>query len=378
MDVTPHELRDLEITDAFRGYNRDEVNDLLARAATTIEDQAETIRILTERVGSAVAETGRTRDNDDILQRTLLLAQRAADDAVREANETAQATISRANAEAEELLEGAREELRELHNVERARLEREILDLAARRDVLIDDVQSLEAWDDEYRQRLVNQIESDLSAAKRRPEVRAAVQPTLGQVDLADLGGSASQGSRPHASVTATIETPTQDVPVVSDADGWDALTPVVVEASVSKASVEPAPEGIARPLVGSASTATPASLTSDDVDAEPVDAILERPTRASRRTTRTPAEPVEAIAASETRSSYLDEVLSAPAPRHAPDIDLRSAEADRATLDDDAFFATLRDAVRDDAPLGPSTAELAAVQDDRDPSFREMFKRRR
>lgn len=377
MDVTPHELRDLEITDAFRGYNRDEVNDLLARAATTIEDQAKTIEILTERVGTAVAETGRTRDNDDILQRTLLLAQRAADEAVREANETAQSTIAAANAQAEELLTGAREELRELHDVERARLEREILDLAARRDTLIDDVQSLEAWDDEYRNRLVHQIESDLSAAKRRPEVRAAVQPTLGQVDLGDLGAAAPSASDRQAAAP-TIEAPTQDVPVVSDADGWDAVAPVIVEAAVSKAKVDPAPEGIARPLVGSAVTATPTTATSDDADAEPIEAILERPTRAARRSAKTSSEPVEAIAATEARSSYLDEVLSAPAPRQSPDIDLRAAEADRATLDDDAFFATLRDAVRDDAPLGPSTAELAAIQDDRDPSFREMFKRRR
>jgi DivIVA domain-containing protein len=33
MDVTPRELRDVEIREAFRGYNRDEVNDLLERAA---------------------------------------------------------------------------------------------------------------------------------------------------------------------------------------------------------------------------------------------------------------------------------------------------------------------------------------------------------
>ena len=96
MDVTPHELRDLDIADAFRGYNRDEVNDLLERAAATIETQSEKIRILTERVGSAVAETGRTRDNDDILQRTLILAQRAADDAVNSANDEARRTIESA------------------------------------------------------------------------------------------------------------------------------------------------------------------------------------------------------------------------------------------------------------------------------------------
>ena len=53
--------------------------ELLERAAATIESQSEQIRILTERIDSATADVGRTRDNDDLLQRTLLLAQRAAD-----------------------------------------------------------------------------------------------------------------------------------------------------------------------------------------------------------------------------------------------------------------------------------------------------------
>ena len=41
MDVTPRELRDIEIREAFRGYHRDEVDELLERAAATIEDLTE-------------------------------------------------------------------------------------------------------------------------------------------------------------------------------------------------------------------------------------------------------------------------------------------------------------------------------------------------
>ncbi|HEX4530529.1 MAG TPA: DivIVA domain-containing protein, partial [Acidimicrobiia bacterium] len=37
MDVTPQELRSSEIKDSWRGYDRDEVDDLLERAAVTIE-----------------------------------------------------------------------------------------------------------------------------------------------------------------------------------------------------------------------------------------------------------------------------------------------------------------------------------------------------
>ena len=65
--------------------------------------------------------------------------------------------------------------------------------------------------------------------------------------------------------------------------------------------------------------------------------------------------------------------------------IDLFSAEQaanESAALDDDSFFASLRDAVRDDAPLGPRDATERAFFDQDDSkdagSFRETFKRRR
>ena len=37
MEITARELRDVEIAEAFRGYNREVVNDLLERAAATVE-----------------------------------------------------------------------------------------------------------------------------------------------------------------------------------------------------------------------------------------------------------------------------------------------------------------------------------------------------
>ncbi len=50
--------------------------------------------------------------------------------------------------------------------------------------------------------------------------------------------------------------------------------------------------------------------------------------------------------------------------------------------LDDDAFFASLREAVRDDVPLGPRDDEAAEPgffdQDEADATNRKLFKRRR
>jgi hypothetical protein len=82
---------------------------------------------------------------------------------------------------------------------------------------------------------------------------------------------------------------------------------------------------------------------------------------------------------------------VSARAPEAAGDepatgeMELGNADAVEArVMDDDAFFASLRDAVRDNEPLGPRDEGGSALfdqDDDDDPDragFREMFRRRR
>ena len=50
----------------------------------------------------------------------------------------------------------------------------------------------------------------------------------------------------------------------------------------------------------------------------------------------------------------------------------------DTDSLDDDAFFASLREAVRDDAPLGPRDEEQAQFFDGDSDQDRRRFRRRR
>ena len=121
MDVTPHELRDCQISDAFRGYSRDEVNELMERAAATIETQGEKIRILTERVSSVTTDAARTRNNDDIIQRTMVLAQRAADEAIGDASRQAAEMLSEAESRSRAMVDAANDEVHRVHDVERSR-----------------------------------------------------------------------------------------------------------------------------------------------------------------------------------------------------------------------------------------------------------------
>jgi cell division initiation protein len=315
MDVTPRELRDVEIREAFRGYNRDEVNDLLERAAAAIEALNEQTRVLQERLASGPADTGRGRETEDMLHRTLLLAQRASDEAIAEAEEKARVMVEEAETRSRELLADAAIEARRSTETERRRLEQEISELQSRRDLLSTDVDGLENFESDYRTRLVSAIESDLHAIER------------------DL-----QAIRDRAAAAPG------DKPALTDVDSAAAVDPSATM-EVDVRSYMDAPGAVAE----AASAGAAELVGADDTESEESDA---------------------------SRSSRSDAQST---------IDLfgeEQAANESAALDDDSFFASLRDAVRDDAPLGPRDATERAFFDQDDSkdagSFRDTFKRRR
>src|SRR5262245_53092116 len=93
MDVTPRELRDTDIREGFRGYHRDDVDELLERAASTVEGLSERVRQLTERLQSVEGSAGKSRETEEMLQRTLVLAQKTADEAISEAQERSRTVL---------------------------------------------------------------------------------------------------------------------------------------------------------------------------------------------------------------------------------------------------------------------------------------------
>jgi cell division initiation protein len=342
MDVTPRELRDVEIREAFRGYNRDEVNDLLERAAAAIEALNERARVLGERLASGQSDSGRNRDTEDMLHRTLLLAQRASDEAIAEAEEKARVMIEDAETRSRRMLADAAIEARRTTESERRRLEQEIKDLQTNRESLSTDVDGLEHFESEYRSRLVSAMEADLHAIER--DLQAIRERAAEPADRPAL----STGSE---LVAGAAGDPNETMEV--DVRGFLDEKP--------------------RPLVGSGSgfpiSDAAQAAASEMVGATPPDAPAPPPAPDAPDAAMPVGEAPEAIVAGGQAT-----------------IDLFGAEqqaeaTSSAALDDDSFFASLRDAVRDDAPLGPRDASERAFfdQDSKDsPSFREAFKRRR
>ncbi len=342
MEITPRELRDVEIKEGLRGYHRDEVNDLLERAAQTIEAANERIQQLTDRLAAAQSEAGRTRETEDVLHRTLLLAQRAADEAVAEATAKARQMLDDADIQSRRLVADAEAEARRKGESERRRLEEEIVDLAGRRESLLADVEALTRFEAEYRERMVRALEADLFALRSRP--------------------TTAPGTRPEPS---DIEIPEHDEQPVAQPASGEAPPPAPPPAPPVQA---PAP-----PPQVQAAPAPPTAPNASAPETPPANATRE----VDVRTLFEQSEPKQARIVDEASGT-----ARAPGP-----IDLLGNDgigADNDVLDDDAFFATLRDAVHDDAPLGPRdddepTGDHRFFDQDADRGgFRDVFRRRR
>jgi DivIVA domain-containing protein len=395
MDVTPQELRSSEIKDSWRGYDRDEVDDLLERAAVTIESLTQKVQEAASRpvpAAPAAPAPGEvplpsSREDADMLQRTLLLAQRAADDAVNEAQARARQLLEESEAKAQSLVSDAEATARRIAEGERRRLEAEILDLSARREQLRADADALDAYASGYRERIRTAIESDLAnlggevePPSTRPELHDVELPP--ERDTAPVAAAVEHGAEPEReSAEAAI------LDVVEDQSTWD-----------------PGPDTRAIPAVDRPSGGTPASSAPFAAEASAGPSPVAAPPRpmpapapaAAEWPPPAPSPEASAAATPAADSSWLssdddwapgEQSWDAPAPwerdtaHHDPfpsDVPMEANAVDTDALDDDAFFASLREAVRDDAPLGPRDDDQATFFDGAAEQDRRRFRRRR
>jgi len=208
MDVTPQVINEVEFHQKMRGYDPDEVDDFLERVAVAVEQLQERIRqaeqraVAAERRGAEIG--GSTRDapptaataprneaeETEAIRRTLVLAQRTADAAIKEAEADAKRTLKGAQDQVQRLYAEAQEQARKLviesesearkaANDTRQRLVKEIIALEETRDSLRADQGILERHLDEQRLRLRSSI-GELQRLLDDPgRLRAATPPDL-------------------------------------------------------------------------------------------------------------------------------------------------------------------------------------------------------
>ncbi|MDJ0767551.1 MAG: DivIVA domain-containing protein [Ilumatobacter sp.] len=214
MELTPSQVSGATFRTVRKGYDPDEVQAFLGHVAAALEEAQQQATAMEARARAAVArlqevsaaqeereaeapsheqptaplerpepseeaaeaetEVRVSADEAETISRTLLLAQRTADNAVAEAEAEAERIKNDARAEAEttidstremsaKLLEEAKLEARKVSESERQAAENEVQSLKARREFLVGDVDQLETFLGDQRERLraaAHQIEA--------------------------------------------------------------------------------------------------------------------------------------------------------------------------------------------------------------------------
>jgi DivIVA domain-containing protein len=154
MPLTPEDIRNRRFKGAFRGYDEAEVDnfcDEVEVELTRLLAEQETLRQRVQAAQSAPPPQPVHSEAEEMLRRTLLLAQRTADETVASAQADAERMTSEAREQAESMLRQAQEQAAAA-----------TADLERRRQALEQHIEGLRAFEREYRTRLKAYLESQL------------------------------------------------------------------------------------------------------------------------------------------------------------------------------------------------------------------------
>lgn len=270
MDITPQLLKDIKLSSAFHGYNRDEVDELIERVGVAIVQLQTRLREALERAEDAegramhaasVAAPAPRSESEETLRRTLVLAQRTADAAIAEANaeaartvadanEHAARTVAEANERASRLLSDAEAqaatlrteteaEVRRIAEESRAPLMDDIRELERTRGFLRDDVELLERHLGTERERLRGQVAALARLIEGDTSLRIDPLPATSGIDAPAVASATAAPSVAAPAATA----PAAPAPAAPAAPAPAAPMPEVASATIAppSATVTPA-----------------------------------------------------------------------------------------------------------------------------------------
>ncbi len=231
MELSPQEIRSIGFKLVKKGYDPDQVDSFKDEVASVVEAAYTQATAMEARARAAVAklhevsQQAPARDaepdkisptDNDVITRTLMLAQRTADATVAEARAESDTIVTQSREEAERLLENARTlasktiedtraEARRAVENDRVHAENELQSLIARRDFLVSDVDHLEQYLQAQRERL-------REAAVALQELVERVPGGLGEMRRPLLSASA-ESAAVERNVERNVERPVERVP---------------------------------------------------------------------------------------------------------------------------------------------------------------------
>jgi DivIVA domain-containing protein len=223
VDISPQTIRQVEFRDKrMGGYHPDDVDEFLERVASGLEIMQERLRLATDRAVRAEAAASDSREDDESLRKTLILAQRTADLAVKEGREQAARLLESAEIDVAAMTAAAEREAQQLLDDANAQVRADVARLEEARRLLDEDVDRLVRYVDEQRARVkavlgeaAANLDSSLTLPER-PVLSATVTHT--PAEARDLHGErAGSGLYDRDLLAEVIQRDADD----NDPSGW-------------------------------------------------------------------------------------------------------------------------------------------------------------
>ena len=164
MELSAREIHEKQFHDAWRGYNQGEVDDFLDRVAESIDRVQRENQDLKDRIAELDQAMAASRDTEEMLKKTLVTAQRAAEDAIANAKAKAEEITGEAEARAQRTEAEARDRLARAESESRRKVADSERQAAERRRALDERIEKLTGFERDARQRLKAFYEQQLRA----------------------------------------------------------------------------------------------------------------------------------------------------------------------------------------------------------------------
>ncbi|MDQ3964408.1 MAG: DivIVA domain-containing protein [Actinomycetota bacterium] len=164
MNISARDVHEKQFHDAWRGYNQEEVDDFLDRVAETLDRLIRENRAFHQRIKELDQTVATGRETEDMLKKTLVSAQKAAEEAIAQARAKAETLIAQAEERVTKANDEARTRLATLENdLRRKTLDADRTHAAHTRD-LEASIERLRSFETELKQRLKTFLEQQLRA----------------------------------------------------------------------------------------------------------------------------------------------------------------------------------------------------------------------
>lgn len=275
MEISAKVLREVEFSGSLRGYNTDEVDEFLEQVALAVDALQAELRAVKDRAHQPSELPAQTdSDIDESLRRTLVLAQRTADLAIKEAKDEAALLLDKAREEAESALQDAKARAEKVGTEAERRHREEVIRLTTARDELKGEVETLLSLLQAERERLTESLEAALRYVERSltPSAEITALPSIG------ARSPAQNGTEDEAVREQAAESDDQATPLEHDSTAEEQVDDVEAAIAADAAAAAPgAPDLLSgRPLSGEF------DLGDDDPWGPPLGdspSVLDRPT---------------------------------------------------------------------------------------------------